>query len=51
VLAERNGTFYGQAMQAGQVHVVADNGQRGFSGDDGPATKQVVPHGGVTAVG
>jgi hypothetical protein len=32
-----SGTFYGQAMKAGDVYTVAGNGQFGFSGDGGPA--------------
>jgi hypothetical protein len=38
VSAARTGTFYGQAMTAGNIYTVAGNGKRGFSGDGGPAT-------------
>ncbi len=37
VVAAKTGTFYGQAMTAGDIYTVAGNGQRGFSGDGGPA--------------
>jgi hypothetical protein len=39
VVAETTGTFYGQAMTAGDIYTVAGDGDRGFSGDNGPATK------------
>jgi hypothetical protein len=32
-----SGTFFGQAMKAGDVYTVAGDGQFGFSGDGGPA--------------
>ena len=38
VVAVKTGTFYGQAMQAGDIYTVAGNGANGFSGDGGPAT-------------
>jgi hypothetical protein len=38
VVAVRTGTFYGQAMKAGDVYTVAGNGTLGYSGDGGPAT-------------
>jgi trimeric autotransporter adhesin len=38
MVAERAGTFYGQAMTAGDVYTVAGDGTAGFSGDGGPAT-------------
>ena len=38
VVAEQNGTFYGQAMTAGHIYTVAGDGRCGFSGDGGPAT-------------
>jgi hypothetical protein len=37
VVAERTGTFYGQAMTAGDIYTVAGNGKTGFGGDGGPA--------------
>jgi sugar lactone lactonase YvrE len=39
VVAHKTGTFYGQAMTAGDIYTVAGNGTIGFSGDAGPATK------------
>ena len=38
VVAARSGTFYGQAMTAGDIYTVAGTGSPGFSGDGGPAT-------------
>ena len=38
VVAAQTGTFYGQAMTAGDIYVVAGTGTFGFSGDGGPAT-------------
>ncbi len=38
VVANSSGTFYGQAMTAGDVYTVAGNGTGGYSGDGGPAT-------------
>ena len=38
VVAARTGTFYGQAMTAGDIYTVAGDGTGGFSGDGGPAT-------------
>jgi secreted PhoX family phosphatase len=38
VVAASTGTFYGQAMTAGDIYTVAGNGTPGFSGDGGPAT-------------
>ena len=38
VVAESTGTFYGQAMTAGDIYTVAGTGQIGFAGDGGPAT-------------
>jgi DNA-binding beta-propeller fold protein YncE len=39
VVAARSGTFYGQAMIAGNIYTVAGNGNPGFSGDGAPATQ------------
>jgi trimeric autotransporter adhesin len=39
VVAESTGTFYGQAMTAGDIYTIAGTGKAGFSGDGGPATK------------
>ena len=39
VVAARTGTFYGQAMTAGDIYTVAGNGLVAFSGDGGPGTK------------
>jgi secreted PhoX family phosphatase len=39
VVAATTGTFYGQAMTAGDIYTVAGDGTPGFSGDGGPATK------------
>jgi trimeric autotransporter adhesin len=38
VVAATNGTFYGQAMTAGDIYTGAGNGAAGFSGDGGRAT-------------
>jgi trimeric autotransporter adhesin len=38
VVAATSGTFYGQAMTAGDIYTVAGNGRFEFSGDGGPAT-------------
>jgi ribulose-5-phosphate 4-epimerase/fuculose-1-phosphate aldolase len=38
VVAATTGTFYGQAMTAGDIYTVAGDGTAGFSGDAGPAT-------------
>jgi secreted PhoX family phosphatase len=39
VVAARSGTFYGQAMTAGDIYTVAGNGSLGYGGDGGPATQ------------
>ena len=38
VVAVTTGTFYGQAMTAGDIYTVAGDGTPGFSGDGGPGT-------------
>ncbi len=38
VVAAASGTFYGQAMTAGDIYTVAGDGSAGFGGDGGPAT-------------
>jgi NHL repeat len=38
VVAETSGTFYGQAMTAGDIYTVAGDHTPGFGGDGGPAT-------------
>jgi hypothetical protein len=39
VVAARTGTFYGQAMTAGNIYTVAGDGNFRFSGDGGPADR------------
>jgi hypothetical protein len=39
VVAERTGTMYGRPMTEGDIYTVAGDGDEGFSGDGGPATK------------
>jgi ribulose-5-phosphate 4-epimerase/fuculose-1-phosphate aldolase len=50
VVAASTGTFYGQAMTAGDIYTVAGNGTYGFSGDGGPATAAELASPGQTAV-
>ena len=38
VVAASSGSFYGQAMTAGDIYTIAGNGTPGFAGDGGPAT-------------
>jgi secreted PhoX family phosphatase len=38
VVAAHTGTYYGQAMTAGDIYTVAGDGTRGFAGDGGLAT-------------
>jgi hypothetical protein len=54
VVAASTGGFYGVPMTKGDIYTVAGNGQPGFSGDGGPATKAELdaPMGlGVTGAG
>jgi hypothetical protein len=44
VVAATSGTFYGQAMTAGDIYTVAGNGTGGFSGDGGPALGAELNH-------
>src|SRR5437016_903240 len=37
LIAATSGTFYGQAMTAGDIYTVAGTGTGGFAGDNGPA--------------
>jgi hypothetical protein len=39
VVAAATGTFYGQAMTAGDIYTVAGTGPLGYSGDGGPGTR------------
>ena len=39
VIAHRTGTFYGQAMTAGDIYTIAGTSRIGFSGDGGPAAR------------
>jgi sugar lactone lactonase YvrE len=39
VIAAATGTFYAQAMTAGDIYTIAGDGTAGFSGDGGPATR------------
>ena len=42
VVAAAAGTFYGQAMTAGDIYTIAGTGTRGTTGDGGPATSAEV---------
>ena len=44
VVAASGGTFYGQAMTAGDIYTVAGNGGSGIGRDGGPATGTSVPN-------
>jgi DNA-binding beta-propeller fold protein YncE len=39
VIAVQSGSFYGQAMTAGDIYTVAGMHQPGFAGDGGPGTR------------
>jgi hypothetical protein len=51
VVAAATGTFYGQAMTAGDIYTVAGNGTFGYGGDGGPATSAELEPGGVAVDG
>ena len=51
MVAVTTGTFYGQAMTAGDIYTVAGDGTQGFSGDGGPATAAAVCGGTAAADG
>jgi hypothetical protein len=38
VVPDKSGTYYGQAMTAGDIYTIAGDGNDGYSGDGGPAT-------------
>jgi secreted PhoX family phosphatase len=44
MVATSDGTFYGQAMSAGNIYTVAGDSRPGFSGDGGPATAAGLSH-------
>jgi trimeric autotransporter adhesin len=44
VVAGASGTFYGQAMTAGDIYTVAGDGSAGFSGDGGAATQAALSY-------
>ena len=47
VVAGSTGTFYGQAMTAGDIYTIAGDGGDGISGEGGPATAaSLAPPGG-----
>ena len=50
VVAVRTGTFYGQAMTAGDIYTVTGTGVPGFNGDGGPAAKAKLSTPGSVAV-
>jgi hypothetical protein len=50
VVASRTGTFYGQAMTAGDIYTIAGNGTRGFSGDGGPGAAAELSYPAAVAV-
>jgi trimeric autotransporter adhesin len=50
VVAASTGTFYGQAMTAGDIYTVAGDGTQGYSGDGGPATSAELNNPGGVAV-
>jgi hypothetical protein len=50
VVAASTGTFYGQAMTAGDIYTIAGDGTAGFSGIGGPATGAELAEPGGVAV-
>jgi hypothetical protein len=50
VVAASSGTFYGQAMTAGDIYTVAGDGTRGYLGDGGPPTSAKIREPGDVAV-
>jgi trimeric autotransporter adhesin len=51
VVAAASGTFYGQAMTAGDIYTVAGDGTAGYSGDGGPATAAELNSTGIDMAG
>jgi hypothetical protein len=47
LVAARSGTFYGKRMTAGDIYTIAGDGQYGYSGDGGAATRAMlnIPYG------
>jgi NHL repeat-containing protein len=50
MVAVTSGTFFGQAMTAGDIYTVAGDGEEGFSGDGGPATSAALAGPGAVAL-
>ena len=42
MVAAHTGTFYGQAMTAGDIYTIAGTGSLSFSGAGGPAVKAAI---------
>jgi hypothetical protein len=51
VVSAASGSFYGQAMTAGDIYTIAGNGDSGFAGDGGPGTSARVDPSGVAVNG
>jgi hypothetical protein len=45
-----SGTFFGQAMTAGDIYTIAGNGSSGFAGEDGPASSAAIGESGGVAL-